>query len=221
MLETAVLGNTFKIKFNLMRMLDNRLISSKITFRADLIIDDDASAQQQVTALSNIRKWFDIVVNGAVAYFPGMDIPACTIQHISNNLMFCPDEPYDHLLLILLTAKINAIGSGVVKINRCTIDSNLGEGFGNWFEGDPLDMLPSTEDWLGEIAYFDQPWWNRSDGGMIDAWVDDGEDPNDKPDILINLMDDDDDELHNNTHRSAEIIRPFKPVIVPNDNIEE
>lgn len=216
MLTTANLGNTFKIKFNLLRLLEDTIVSSKIKFSVELDIDEDTSAQQQVITLTNIRKWFDIVLDGALAYFPGTDMPSDTIEKLSNNLMMCPDEPYDHLLLILIAAKINAIGAGVVTVNRCYINSNIGDGFGNWFEGEPLEMLPTTEEWLGVVAYFDQPWWNRSDGGMIDSWVESGADPTQIPDILINLEDDEIEDMSSN-RVPVEIIKTFKPVIVPRD----
>ena len=213
----AVLGNTFKIKFSMLRLLENRMVHSKIKFTTELIVDDDASALQQVTILTNIRKWFDIVVTESIAYSIVKEIPSCTIDHLNNNLMFCPDEPWDHLLLVLLKAKLNAIGEGIVTAGRCYLDSDLNEGFGNWHDGDPLDMLPSAEEWLGDVRYFDQPWWNRSDGGMIDSWVEPGEDPSATPDILIDLTDDGSD--YSNVI-PAEIISPFKPVIVTNDQIE-
>ena len=52
---------------------------------------------------------------------------------------------------------------------------------------------------------------------MIDSWVEPGEDPSATPDILIDLTDDGSD--YSNVI-PAEIISPFKPVIVTNDQIE-
>ena len=77
----AVLGNTFKIKFSMLRLLENRMVHSKIKFTTELIVDDDASALQQVTILTNIRKWFDIVVTESIAYSIVKEIPSCTIDH--------------------------------------------------------------------------------------------------------------------------------------------
>ena len=214
MKTSAFLGNTFKVNFNLLRLLENRLVHSEIEFSTELDIDDDTDAQQQVTALTNISKWFDVIVNDSLAYSVVNEIPFCTIEHLDNNLMFCPNEPWDHLLLVLIKAKINAIGSGVVTAKRCYLNSSLNEGFGNWLDGDPLDMLPSTDEWLGEIRFFEQPWWNRPDGGMIDSWVEDGDDPSVVPDILIDLADDGPTTAN---AIPAEIISPFKPIIITND----
>ena len=51
--------------------------SDKVSEHAKLIIDDEATAEQQVTALANIRKWFDVVIDESIAYSIINEIPFC------------------------------------------------------------------------------------------------------------------------------------------------
>ena len=212
----ARIGNTFKIDFSIIRLLDRRIVSSNIEFSAELDINDEASAEEQVKVLSSMRKWFDGILDGCIAFCPANEISQSTLEALDNNLMFCPDDPYDHLLLTLLVAKINAIGSGTMRAVHSHLRSNLGEGFGNWFEGDPDDVLPSLTEWLGPTTYFDKPWWHRSDGSMLDLAVGEGMDPAEKPDILVDLWE---TVPHAVTNREpAEIIKPnFNLTIVKDD----
>lgn len=210
------IGNTFRTEFTIIRLLDKRMVSSKVEFTAELAIHDDATAEEQIRVLSGMRKWFDVVLDGSIAFCPANDISQTTFEELDNDLMLCPDDPYDHILLALIVAKINAIGSDTMYSLHSHLVSDLGEGFGNYLEGDPDGILPSLTEWLGPVTYFDKPWWHRSDGSMIDLAVGEGMDPNEKPDILIDLYD--------NMHiivegrEPAEIIKPnFTPTIVRND----
>lgn len=212
----AKIGNTFRTDFNIIRLLDRRIVSSKVEFSAELEIDEDATAEEQVKVLSGMRKWFDVVLDGSVAFCTANEISQTTLEALDNNLMFCPDDPYDHLLLTLIAAKINAIGSGIMRAIHCHLVSDLGEGFGNYLEGDPDEVLPSLSEWLGHITYFDKPWWHRSDGSMLDLAVGEGMDPEEKPDILIDLWDHLPTPVTN--REPAEIIKPnFNPTIIRND----
>lgn len=213
----AKIGNTFQTEFNLIRLLDRRIINSRVEFSADLEIDENATADDQVRILSGINKWFSNILNDSIAFCSTNEISLTTLKALDNNLLFCPEDPYDHLLLLLIVAKLNAIGSNLVKITHSHLLSDLGEGYGNWFEGDPNELLPSLNEWLGEITYFDKPWWNRSDGSTLDMVVGDDDDPNIKPDILINLWDDDVSQSLNNKEPAEIIKHNFNPTIISND----
>lgn len=212
-----MIGNTFKGAFNIIRMLNGRLVSSTIELSLELDFDDDASKADQISALERMKRWMDTILNGSVAFNTKGNIPTGTIEVLENNLMFCPDEPYDFLLMLLIYSKLNAIGQGSVSVVHCELASDMGDGFGNWFEGNAAELLPSLSEWAGERTYFDKPWWIRSDGSMIDMWAGPDDDITKKPDILIDLgiepsildvMD----------LEPAEIIKPnFKPTIISDD----
>lgn len=212
-----MIGNTFKGAFNVIRVLNKRLVSSTIELSLELDFDDDASKADQISALERMKRWMDTILNGSVAFNTKGDISTGTIEVLENNLMFCPEEPYDFLLMMLIYSKLNAIGQGAVSVVHCELSSDMGDGFGNWFEGNAAELLPSLTEWAGERTYFDKPWWTRSDGSMIDMWAGPDDDITKKPDILIDLgiepsildvMD----------LEPAEIIKPnFKPTIITDD----
>jgi len=217
---SSQMGNTFRADFKVVRLLADRLVGSDIEFSAELDISDDAEPQEQLKALAGIKRWFTMVLDGCVAFCPGTEVPAATFEALANNFMLTPDDPYDHLLLMLLAAKINAIGGDTLSVAHCHITSDQSDGFGNWFEGDPDDVLPSHEQWVGKHAYYDKPWWHRSDGSMIDVWAGPDDDLSQKPDILLDIWEDmfqTTAEVDENAE-PAEIIRPnFKPTIVRDD----
>jgi hypothetical protein len=139
--------------------------------------------------------------------------------------MFCHDDPYDFNLLLLIHSKLTAIGAGKVWVKRIHLSSDMGDGFGNWFEGDSSSALPSAADWFGEKTFFDKPWWQRPDGGMIDMWAGPDDDISKKPDILIDLADnvasDSEDSIISST-KPADIIKPnFKPIVIVNNDKTE
>jgi len=219
-LKAGHIGNIFRAEFNIIRLMDNRLISSTIEFSAELVVSDSAEANDQIKALGSMRRWIDGVVSGSVAFCPSSDDPPPSLQTLQNNFMFTPDEPYDHLLMVLICAKLNAIGAGIVQVNHCQLISDLGDGFGNWFEGNTDDALPTLGEWLGDRTYFDKPWWNRPDGSMIDIWAGPEDDIKKKPDILLNLWPEDLEDYQITDHQTepAEIIKHnFKPTIIKDE----
>lgn len=208
------IGNTFKTEFSIIRLLDNKLIASMVELDVELDVDDSVDAPVQLKALESMRRWIDEIVDDSIAFCPSSDIPVTSLQTLQNSIMITPDDPYDHLLLILICAKLNAIGAGIASVTRCQLSSSLGGGFGNWFEGDTEDALPTLLEWLGERTYFDKAWWNRSDGSTIDVWASPDADINKKPDILIDLWPEDAKEQEVENAPSKIITLNFKPTIV-------
>ena len=172
----------------------------------------------QVAALGRMKRWFDLVLTDSVAFSTKTDLPLNTIETLENQLMFCPDDPFDFLLLVLIHSKVNAIGDGTIFASRTEIMSNLGDGFGNWYDGQSPNMLPTAEEWFGPKRYYDKPWWHRSDGSMIDMWAGDDDDLTKKPDILIDLSDATDIIEDDENAKTAEIIKPnFRPTILKDE----
>lgn len=178
-------GLTTDFKIN--RLVEKKLICSHYDLMLELEIDSDYTTNEQTTRISNIKYWIDNILNNCIAFDVHTTLNTELLGQLDNFIMFCPDDPNDYLILLLVVAKVNAIGSNVVTITHASISSDTNQGFGNSLIGNPLDMLPSAEDWMGKVRYFDQAWWNRSDGGMMDVAVEEGLDPEIKPDILIDL----------------------------------
>ena len=217
------------VDFKINRLVEKRLIASHYDLSVDLDIDPEYTAEEQTKRIANIKFWIDNILNNCIAFSIYNTINTELLAEIENFVMFCPEEPNDYLLLMLIVSKLNAIGSDVVTITHASINSDTNQGFGNTVTGNPISLLPDPADWMGEIRYFDQAWWNRSDGSMLDVAVDEGDDPEVKPDILIELdpaavkiETDTSPVAADDDKPSAEIIRlKFKPRIVTNNDETE
>lgn len=227
----AIISTNLTVDFKIHRLIEKKLICSHYDLALELEIDPDYTATEQTTRLSNIKYWIESILNNSVAFSVYTKLHTEILGQLDNYVMFCPDDPNDYLILLLVTSKLNAIGSGVVTITHASISSDTSQGFGNSLIGDPLTMLPTPDDWMGKIRYFDQAWWNRSDGGMMDMAIEEGADPNIKPDILVDLnpstvsieIEEDKNNFESHTREpadsGAEIIKlNFKPRLVDNND---
>jgi hypothetical protein len=185
-MDTYVSTN-LTVDFKINRIVEKRLVCSHYDLILELEIDPEYTATEQTKRLSNLKYWVDYILNNCIAFNVYTKLSTDILGEIDNYVMFCPEEPNDYLILLLVVAKLNAIGSGVVTITHASLGSDTNQGFGNALVGDPLDMLPTAENWMGAIRYFDQAWWNRPDGGMMDMAVEEGADVNIKPDILVEI----------------------------------
>lgn len=226
-METYIATN-LTVDFKINRIVEKRLICSHYDLILDLEIDPEFTAAEQTKKLSQLKYWIDSIVNGCIAFNVHSTLANTEILgELENFIMFCPDEPNDYLILLLIVAKLNAIGEGVVTVEHASIGSDTNQGFGNVLTGNPLEMLISPEDWMGKTRYFKEAWWNRPDGGMMDIPCGEEEDPEKKPDILIPLETETVFIADNTTNTeiveiekpSAEIIKlNFKPRIIKNDD---
>lgn len=209
------IGNNYQTTVNMLRLIDKRLISSNIEIYFEFDLNDEYDNEAQAAAVMRMKKWMETVVDGCLAFNTSSSVPLATMEKIDNHMMFCPEEPYDYILTMLMHSKLDAIGKGVASVTRFSMVSDMGNGFGNWSEGDVSQLLPSLSEWVGERSYYSQPWWSRPDGSMIDMWAGPDDDVTIKPNILIDL--DAGDEQHISTE-PAEIIKPnFTPTIISDD----
>lgn len=221
-MRDAILSTSLEFSFKVTKLLENRMHSSLCDVRLEIEFNRSAKNDEHRDHLTILRWWIDNILDNCIAFNVDTEVDTKFLEQLDNHMMFCPGEPHDYLLLLLINAKINAIGNGAYNVIACSINSNGSLGFGNNFIGDPLAMLPNAESWMGDVRYFDQPWWERSDGSMIDMAVLDGEDINTKPDILIDLREASGINAVSRKEpgelKEAEIIKPnFRPTIITKD----
>lgn len=212
-------GTTLTSYHSLIRLMNNGLDVSNCTmdFVIGLVPGQDRKLQSRY--ISQMKIWLDNMFDGSILIPMNKDYDAKLFVELNNNLVFCPDDPYDIIVQVLVHSKLNAIGRGLVMIERSHIASDQGNGFGTWFDGDPDELLPAQDDWMGEHRYFDQPWWHRPDGSTMDIMALPSDDVSKKPDILVDIDLLDKSRTEDPTDGGkAEIIRPnFKPRIVTDD----
>jgi hypothetical protein len=208
------IGSTLTTKFMITRIIDKTIISSKCELELTVNISM-GSDRNHAIILKSIRYWLDQLVDQAVAYnvFESTT-PIDFFDWVSNNVIMSPDEPNDWLLLILLCAKVNAIGQGCINVATARLKTNTAHGFGNTFTGNPLSLLPNNDDWVGNPAVHDQPWWNRSDGSTMDVRI-----QKDIDELPTKFYVDIHSQFENKDENEsvAEIIRPKFKTIVSND----
>jgi len=199
-------------------MMNNGLAVSNCTFDFVMGLAGGQDKRLQSKLISHMKLWLDNIFDGSILIPMNRDYDPSMFASLRNNLVFCPDDPYDIVVQVLVHSKLNAIGDGLVTIERSHLSSEQGNGFGTWFDGDPDELLPQQKDWMGERCYFDLPWWHRGDGSTIDIMASDGDDIGNKPNILIDIADLSSIDEPEPEEGKAEIIKPnFKPKIVKDD----
>lgn len=217
-----ILSTNYTTSIKLVRIIEKKLQAVNLDITLDLELDPTVDSEVQVTKLNLMKKWMDNVLTGCIAFNVHNPINTDFMGQLDNNIMFCPDEPNDYLLLLLIVAKLNAIGGDVIAVRTAGVNGDESQGFGYSLIGDPLEILITATDWMGEKRFFEEAWWNRPDGGMMDLPMDEGDDPDKKPDILIDLepkaVQVITDKVETDDDTGAEIIRlNFKPTVTPND----
>ncbi len=210
------LSTSWSTNVRIIRLVDQRLESVRLDLTMDLDFNSNRDDHLSHQHLNRMRTWVDEVLDDCVVINVHDETDTSMLGEVQNNVMFCPEEPHDYLLLTLITSKLNAIGCGYVTVLNSTLKVDTSDGFSLSLSGDTDDLLPSGEEWMSSVRYWEEPWWNRPDGGMMDIPVLEGEDPSIKPDILIDLGDElpipkileKDTPTLDVLEKSAEIIRP-------------
>jgi hypothetical protein len=200
----------FKTTFNLNRLLDGDFVASKCRINVEFSFNDvEPSRLGHETRLKAMKYWVEEILNQSVAYYIGTECNTEIFESIGNHLVFCPEEPDDYLMALLIHAKLKAIGSKYINVESVKFETDTSMGFNHISVGDPLEDLPTIDNWMGEKRFFNRPWWDRDDGSMIDVYFEEGDDLAKKPDILIEIL----AQFMNkvpikNEDKTAEIIRP-------------
>jgi hypothetical protein len=212
-------GTTLGSNHRFLRLTNDQLVITECFFDFNLEVIPGALKNKQVELISRMKFWLDNCLENCIVMAMDKAVNPGFLEGINNTIMFAPTDPNDFLIQVMVHTKLQAIGAGLVNIDSSHMTSDISNGFGTWFQGDPDELLPKQRDWMGERAYFELPWWHRGDAGMIDIPCAPEDDVKVKPDIIVDwyrLMQssDSDQEAH-----SAEIIRPqFKPRIVSSDD---
>jgi hypothetical protein len=207
--------------FRIIRLLDNQLIASNCIIDCSIDILPTSNPSNAKDRIKAMRLWIEEYLDGALAFGINTNANTETFESIGNQIMMCPDDPHDYLLLLLIHSKLDAIGGSGIVVSKTNLISDTGEGFSNSVEGTAEDWLPVNSQWIGEPAYHDRPWWHRDDSSTVDMKYEEGEDITDVPELGINLI-----ELvgqkqpsPDNEQPLAEIVKPaFKPRVLTLDD---
>lgn len=109
-----------------------------------------------------------------------------TREHVTTNYVLFPEAPYDDWITRILFYKLQAISfPGLMIIDVSAWSSSTKLNF--HFAGEEQCTLPGMQDWIGELAFHDQPWWHRDDCDTIDIIPKDKKELDNPPESSVNF----------------------------------
>ena len=90
----------------------------------------------------------------------------------NNNMLVLPDTN-ESSILSCLHAKLNSITCPDTHIEKLVLEdltNNITYTY-NKTEDEEFDELPTTEEWVTELSYWDTPWWYRDDALTVDGYA--------------------------------------------------
>jgi len=215
------MGTTLGSTHRFLRLMDHSLDIMDCHFDFNLEVQSGSGMDLQSDVISRMKFWLDHCLENCIIIPCDQDSGADWLDRLDNMLMFAPSAPHDFLIQVLVHAKLQAIGGATVQITGSHMVSDHGNGFGVWFDGDPNELLPSQQQWMGERCYFAQPWWHRNDPSAVDIAAGPDDDITVKPKINLDwasIMPPPPAAPSAGTGKPAEIIRPnFTPRIITDD----
>jgi hypothetical protein len=94
-----------------------------------------------------------------------------TLCEYSNNFVLLPDVA-DTTLIHALYNKLSSIVSELTEVTSVTLtdlDDHLKYRLDIFEAEEDSEELPSITDWLGDLAFNEEPWWKRSDESTWDG----------------------------------------------------
>lgn len=189
--------------------------------------DDDVLAQSkyQNSAFLKINYFVKDVLDGSLAFtMDEMDLASKFLSEFDNNFLVLPDLD-DVTLLQAIHSKLSVIAGERTLISDLKLeDCSLGLSYNFFLDEDTVyTSLPSQQEWLGELSFWDEPWWSRYDVLTFDNVATDAEerdahkaDKDQRESIVQPLLDIDDSvdellakvqkQLDNAEHEPAELI---------------
>lgn len=191
------------LNFKAIRVVGNKMIPTTWSINTEVIyeeVEDDETGDKSLdldleirTTISKIKYWVENVLEGSIlfcadnpwAYHAFFDEAGkCSME---NTIVMLPSEPSDDLVAEVLHSKMNALGNPHVEFGVVELTSDDKTGFSYLFVGNGEMNLPTMDEWVGDHAYFDKPWWARNDGSTIDTIPPEGADVNEKPSYAFSL----------------------------------
>tara|TARA_R110001592_G_scaffold158352_2_gene389473 strand:- start:2311 stop:3057 length:747 start_codon:yes stop_codon:yes gene_type:complete len=129
---------------------------------------DDAFLAQNIS-FSTINSFIYDQLHQTIIYdLEGKDNIEKAFASHNNNFMLLP-EMSDSCLVTALHSKFNAISHEHSFVESVHLDDNV-EGLEySYFSDDAeYDSLPVMEQWLGELSFWETPWWSRRDFSTFD-----------------------------------------------------
>lgn len=216
------------LEFSAIKVVGSKLVPTTWKLNAEVLYEDKEETEDTAEeadleikiGIAKIRYWLSNYVNNCVMFDVGNEWAMRAIFDeddqcdISNNIMMLPWAPQDDLIAEVLHSKLNALGGDELKFGIIELSSNDDMGLSYMFTGDGEGNLPPIQDWVGDVSFYDKPWWARDDGSTFDLMPGADADLSVKPFDSLSL-----DFIRTNMTRQmgfeATVIRPnFRPTVL-------
>lgn len=220
----------YKTKFRSTRIIGDTVYPTNFTLKADVWLDMEELSQEDKDfhlnlTLIKIDFFFRNIVDNSVMLSSSNSWASDTFFKdgkpvIDNNIISCPSEPSDDHLAMLFQSKMTSLSKEYVVFGGIKLTSDNSRGLSFTFVGDGANTLPDIVEWVGEVSYFEEPWWMRDDASTYDIIPTEDADLTQKPDFAFDL-----DFLGqslkpiNSEHVTNNVVRPsFRPKIIRNED---
>lgn len=222
--EEDTLFVSFKTSLRAIRVIDRELQAVKMNLRMDFVDQETEDTQaifRSQVAMAKIRYWLEACVEDCVMFNRDNDWAVAaflTVDEdspgVSNKVMILPDDPGEDILLQIFQSKLQNLAGDSMRIGVMELDIEDGNGFHFTYVGDGEMDLPTNEEWVGEISYFNKPWWARGDASMMDLMATEETDLTSPPAFAYSL-DFITDSLRPADAPSAHVVRlDFRPRVI-------
>lgn len=181
--------SSFQKTLKIIRLMDSALVSEKIIIKIHFESIESTNGESVTQRLNAIGNWLENYLNNSVFYNIHTEDNTELFDTLTNNLVMCPDEPFDYLVSLLIYSKLLAFCGDDIRIKNISFESNE-HGFGQIISGDPTEILPTMSEWMGPRHFHDKPWWQRTDSSTVDMMPEPHEDLKKVPELgdeLINV----------------------------------
>jgi hypothetical protein len=203
-------------EFKAIRLMGSYFIPTTWNIKCDLTPTMSITNADMNIVISKFNYWFDNYINNSL-FISAQDEWAADFVELGteNNIVLCPDDPNDDLISILIQCKLNALSQGKFDIEYVDIKATPSGGLNTALIAHASQNLPPMEEWIGEHAWFSQPWWNRDDASTVDDEPPEGANLNIPPSYAESLKFIEDAFIDIETVQPAPIIKhEFRPQII-------
>lgn len=132
---------TIEEKFSCCIVVDTQLLPNTFDVKINLLPSNNTQKNYNV-ALERISILFREVLEDSILIGPDSVSKFKNAMGLNGIIHTLPDEPYDHLMSIVLHTKITAMLEGVFSVERVSVTSTQGQGVTHTFENDEdIDVL--------------------------------------------------------------------------------
>ena len=153
---------TIEERFCCCIVIDTQLLPNTFEVKIELLPSSNTQKNYNV-ALERISILIKEVLEDSILIGPSSVSKFSQPMGLNGIIHTLPDDPYDHLMAIVLHTKITAVLEGVFDVRRVSITSTQGQGVTHTFEdpdkdGDTLRQLIDDPDLQEYVDY----WYSSS-----------------------------------------------------------